>query len=183
MKRIKWLRFGNGWIALFLLLANGLAWVAVAGRVGLTAVEPILHPEVAEIRAHWQARDAVGESFSLLVTDQMAAETIAWFIEPRTNLPFSHPQVEFYPDSIVGGGFIHMMGLRTPIQGRATVRLVDGKPIGTLEELQVAGSSTPQFVLDAIARAQAVYDELALPIEITRLELREGEALIEGVYR
>jgi hypothetical protein len=183
MRLTNLLRFRNLWIALFLLVANGLAWVAVAGRVGLTQVEPILHPEVAEIRAHWQARDAVGESFSLLVTDQMAAETIAWFIEPRPNFPFSHPYVEIYPDSVVGGGFIHLMGLRTPIQGRATVRLIDGKPIGTLEELHVAGSTTPQFVLDAIAQAQAVYDDLNLPIEITRLELREGEALIEGVYR
>jgi hypothetical protein len=183
MKAAKLLRYRNLWLATLLLLANGLAWVAVAGRVELAAVEPILHPEIAEIRAHWQARDAVGESFSLLVTDQMAAETIAWFIEPRPNLPFSHPQVEIRPDGVAGSGLIHVMGLRTPVWGRATVRLIDGKPVGTVEELHVAGSATPRFVLDAIARAQGVYDELDLPIEITHLELREGEALIEGVYR
>jgi hypothetical protein len=176
-------RAKNLWIALLLLLANGLAWLMVAGRVSLVAPEPILHPEIATVRAHWQARDAVGEPFSLVVTNQSAAETVAWFIEPRVNLPFSHPQVEIYPDSVVGGGLIHVMGLRLPIYGRATVRLVDGKPEGTLQELRVSGAATPQFVLDAIARAQAVYDDLDLPIEITRLELGEGEALIEGIYR
>jgi hypothetical protein len=183
MKPLPFLRSKNVWIALLLLLMNGWAWLATAGRVTLVAAAPVLHPEIAAIRAHWQARDAVGESFSLLVTNQTAAETIAWFIEPRPNLPFSHPQVEIHPGYVVGGGLIYVMGLRLPIYGRATVRLVDGKPEGTLEELKVSGASTPQFVLDAIARAQAVYDALDLPIEITRLELRQGEALIEGVYR
>lgn len=183
MKRIKpLLRARNLWIAVVLLVANGVAWVNAAGS-SLPEVEPILHPEIAEIRAHWQARDAVGETFRVVVTEQMAAETIAWFIEPRPQLPFSHPWFEISPDGVEGGGLIHVMGLRTPVRGRARIWLENGRPEGVVEKIDVAGASAPPFVLDAVAEAQSVYDELSLPIEITRLELREGEVLIEGVYR
>ncbi|MBK6327442.1 MAG: hypothetical protein IPF56_16125 [Chloroflexi bacterium] len=177
------IRRGNIWLALVLLVANLAAWVSVASRVNLVEAAPILHPEIAEIRAHWQARDAVGETFSVVVTDQMAMETLAWFIAPRPNLPFSHPQVAIHPDGVVGGGLVHVAGLRTPVFGRASIYLEDGKLQAVVEEVGIAGTKAPGFVLAAIDQAQAVYDEMSLPIEVTRLELREGEVLVEGVYR
>jgi hypothetical protein len=170
-------------IALVLLLANVLAWFSVASRVELVEAEPILHPEIAEIRNHWNAGDAVGETFSVVVTDQMAMETVAWLIEPRTNLPFSHPQIEIHPDSVTGGGLVYFMGMRTPVFGRATIYLEDGKPQATVEEVGIAGTKAPAFVLEAIKQGQAIYDQLSMPIEITKLEMREGEVLVEGVYR
>lgn len=182
MKRRIWAS-KNLWLTLTLLLANGFAWLMVAGRVDWPKAAPILHPEVAEVRAHWQARDAIGEPFQLVISDQMAAETIAWFIEPRPNLPFSHPQVEIHADGVVGRGLLHLGGLRTPVYGRATVTLEDGKPVGHIQELGMGGASAPDFLVEMVARAQAVYEDLQLPIELIRLELREGEVVIEGVYR
>lgn len=173
----------NWLIALVLLSANAFAWLSVAGRVELVEAAPILHPEIAEIRDHWRAGDAVGQSFSVVVTDQMAMETLAWFIAPRPNLPFSHPQIEIHPDGVTGGGLVYFMGLRTPVFGRATIYLEEGKPQGIIEEVGVAGTKAPAFVLEAIKQGQGVYDQMSLPIEVTRLELREGEVLVEGVYR
>lgn len=173
----------NWLIALVLLIANAFAWFSVASRVDLVQAAPILHPEIAEIREHWQAGDAVGESFSVVVTDQMAMETLAWFIEPRPNLPFSHPQIEIHPDGVTGGGLVYFMGLRTPVFGRATIYLENGKPQGIVEEVGVAGTKAPAFVLEAIKQGQGVYDQMSLPIEVTKLEMREGEVLVEGVYR
>lgn len=170
-------------IALLLLIANGLAWFSVASRVELVQAAPILHPEIAKIREHWRAGDAIGETFSVVVTDQMAMETVAWFIEPRPNLPFSHPQIEIHPDGVTGGGLVYFMGLRTPVFGRATIYLQDGKPQGDIEEVGMAGAKAPAFVLEAIKQGQVVYEQMSLPIEVTTLELREGEVLVEGVYR
>ena len=172
----------NFLIALVLIVANLFAWFMVSSRVNLYEAEPILHPEIAEIRAHWQAGDAVGETFSVIVTDQMAMETIAWFIEPR-DLPFSHPQIEIHPDGVTGGGLVYVMGMATPVFGRASIYLEEGKPQGIVEEVGVAGTKAPGFVLEAIKQGQALYDQLSFPIEITTLELREGEVFIEGVYR
>lgn len=170
-------------IALLLLIANAFAWLNVAGRIELVEAAPILHPEIADIRTHWNAGDAVGETFSVVVTDQMAMETVAWFIEPRANLPFSHPQIEIHPDSVTGGGLVYFMGMRTPVFGRATIYLEDGKVQANIEEIGVAGTKAPAFVLEAVKQGQAIYDQMTLPIEITNLELREGEVLVEGVYR
>jgi len=173
----------NLWIAGLLLVANGLAWFQVAGRITLPEAEPILHPEIAEIRAHWQARDAVGESFQIVISDQMAMETIAWFIEPRPDLPVSHPYVEIHPDGVVGGGLLHLMGLRTPVMGDVMVWVENGKVTGEVEAVRVAGTSAPAFVVEAVGQAKAIYDNLSFPIYITGMELREGEVLIEGEYR
>lgn len=173
----------NLWMAAALLLLNGFAWLLVAGRVDWPEAAPILHPEVAEIRAHWQARDAVGEPFRLVVTDQMAAETIAWFIAPRPQLPFSRPQIEIHPDGVTARGLVHVGGLRTPVYGRAAITLENGRPIGRVQELGMGSAAAPDFLVEMVAQAQVIYDDLQLPIELTRLELREGEAVVEGVYR
>lgn len=183
--KTQFIRSKNLWIALVLLLANGAAWLLLSGqgRADWPEAQPILYPEVAEIRAHWQARDAVGEPFRLVITDKMAADTIAWFIDGRDQLPFSRPYVEIHPDGVVARGLLHVGGLRTPVMGRATVTLEDGKPVGHVQELGMGGATAPDFLVDMVARAQAVYDNLQLPIELTRLELHEGEAVVEGVYR
>lgn len=186
MKRMKnWrvLQVKHFWIAVLLLAANGVAWMQVMGRIDLPEAAPVLHPEIAEIRAHWQARDAVGESFRVVITDQMAMETIAWFMAPRSELPVSHPYVEIHPDRVVGGGLLHLMGLKTPVIGTATVWVERGKITGQVASVQVAGRTAPGFVTQAVDQAQALYDDLSFPIEITEMELREGAVVIEGVYR
>ena len=184
MKRLKQLfSHKNLFIALVLLLANGWVWASVAGAE-LLAVEPILHPDVATVRAHWQARDAVGESFSIRVNERETMETITWFIAPRPNLPFSHPQVEFLGNNeVVGGGKVHVLGLEMVVNGRATIELINGKPIATIHELRVGNAKAPAAVVSLVDQAQGIYDQLSLPIEITRIEILEGEAIIEGVYR
>ena len=185
MKQLKHLlTHKNLLIALALLLANGFAWLTVAGKGNLVAAEPILHPDVALVRQHWQARDAVGETFSVRVNEQETMETITWFIAPRPNLPFSHPQIEFLGNNeVVGGGLVHVMGLQMHVEGRATVSVVNNKPIATIHELRVGNAQAPAPVVALVAQAQGIYDQLSLPIEITRLEILEGEAIIEGIYR
>jgi hypothetical protein len=185
MKRLKTLHLHkNLLIALVLLIANGFAWLTVAGKSNLVAVEPILHPDVAQVREHWRARDAVGETFIVRVNEQETMETITWFIAPRPNLPFSHPQIHFLGNNeVVGGGLVHVMGLQMHVEGRATVSIVNNKPIATIHELRVGNAQAPAPVVALVAQAQSIYDQLSLPIEITRLEILEGEAIIEGVYR
>ncbi len=184
MKRFKHLfAHKNLLIALALLMANGFAWLTVA-KEELTAVEPILHPDVAAVREHWRARDAVGEQFSVRVNELETRQTITWFIAPRPNIPFSHPQIEFLGNNEVkGGGYVRVMGLETAVSGRATISVVNNKPIATIHELRVGNAQAPAPIVALVAQAQGIYDQLSLPIEITRLDILEGEAIIEGVYR
>jgi hypothetical protein len=174
------------WIALTLLVANGLAWSA-AVSANLPEVRPYLHPEIDAIRETWQSGEAKGESFSVVVTDQMAAETIAWFLSNHPEIPFSHPQVEFHPGGVTGRGVAHLLGLNTPVYGEVSVVMQDGVPRATLEELGVARAAAPGFIVEALRAEvdaqQRRFSPASIPVTITRLEFREGEVLLEGVYR
>ena len=179
MRRLKgW----QGWLVALLLLANGAAWLGASSRTTLPEVEPILHPELAEIRNKWQSGEAVGERFAVTVTDQMASETIAWFLDFRGNLPISHPQVEIHPGWSRGGALVNVAGMRAPALGRIDIWLGDGKPDGRVTEITFAGATAPPFVIAAVDQARAFYDDLNFPVEITVLDLREGEVYIEGHY-
>jgi hypothetical protein len=142
-----------------------------------------LHPEIAEIRAHWQAQDAVGESFSIVVTNRMAMETIAWFMAPRDNLPVSRPYVAIHPNGLIGSDVLHLMELQAPVLGQATVGVENDKVTGRIDSVQVAGHNAPAIMADAVSQAKSIYDDLSLSMEITHIELQEGEVLIEGVSR
>ena len=179
----------NLWIALFLLTANGFAWLIVSSRADLPEVSPVLHPEIDEIRTHWNAGDAVGKTFAVTVTNQMAAETVAWLIEDRPNIKavFSHPQVEMTPNGVTGKGLLHIGGLKIPVFGQIRVTLRNGRPFLEVIDLGVAQASAPGFVMGAlqeqVAQAQSAYDALEIDVELTKIELRQGEVYLEGFYK
>jgi hypothetical protein len=183
MKRL-WRR-KHLWIVLILLAANGLAWLR-AGETNLPAVEPRLSPQIAAMRETVIAGQSAGEPFAITLTDQEAAEATAWYLSRYPQIPFSHPQVHFAPDSITGRGLVHMFGLRAPVYGRARVGLRDGTPVVTFLELGVAGVPLPGWMLRAIqseAEAQFDFTKRNLPLIFTRLESGEGMLTGEGVYR
>lgn len=168
-------------LPLLLLLANGWAWFILAGRVELVEAQPILHEHIAEVRQHWQAGDAVGETFEVTVTDLQAMETVVWFLDGR-GVPFSHPQVAISPDRVWGGGLVQMGGLEMFVSGEADVFLVNGRLEANIIKISMGNANAPQFVLDVVAQGMAIYDTLQLPIEITEIEQREGEVYLRGVY-
>jgi hypothetical protein len=179
------LRLGlNTWIAAGLLLANGLAWLS-ASPVALPQVAARLDPQIAAIREKVWSGTASGEIFSIAISEQMAAEAIAWFLARHPEVPFSHPQVEIDPSGVTGRGLAHVFGLRTPVYGRATIALRNGLPVIEVQAIGVAGATAPDFVMAAIQselEAQLNRSQ-SLPIILTRLEMREGEIFVEGRYR
>ncbi|MCI0575101.1 MAG: hypothetical protein L0332_12300 [Chloroflexi bacterium] len=179
-------RARNFWIVVALLLANGLAWNAAAS-LNLPEARPFLHPEIAAIRDRWRSGQAAGESFSIVVTEQMAAETAAWFLSNHPEIPFSHPQAEIDPGGVTVRGLAHLLGLRTPVYGRVSVWLEEGVPKARLEELGVASAAAPGFLIEAlraeIDAQQRRFNPAGIPVTLTRLEFREGEVLVEGLYR
>jgi hypothetical protein len=184
VQRALWTRL-NLWIALGLLLANGLAWLNSTPVVLPPEVEPRLDPQIAVIREKMWSGQASGESFSIVITEQMAAEGIAWFLMRHPEVPFSHPQVEIDAQGVTGRGLAHVFGLRTPVYGRATITLRQGVPVITIQQINIAGANVPDFVLSAIqAEVEAQLNaSQRLPIILSRLELSDGMLSAEGIYR
>ena len=171
----------NLWIALALLIANGLAWAAALASSGPSYIaEPILEPSLADLRNRIIEGGHSGEQFELHVTGREAAESIAWFIDKHPEIPFRNPRIAIHPGVIEAWGEVELLGLKLSIHGWATMVLEDNVPIVTLTDLEVAGAPVPGFVLKAVQ--DAIYEQVdlsnrKLPVIFETLELREGEAV------
>lgn len=184
MKRI--LTSLNFWIALVLLAANGAAWAyALAPEGPAVKVEPRLEPDMAALRQKLNDGGHGGELFTVEVTDQEAAETIAWYLEGHPSVPFRDPQVSIRPEGVTAEGVAEILGLRIGLSGRAAIRLRDGVPLVTLEDLHLAGLAVPGFVRDRIQAEIDAQFRLAqnLPVIIDEVRLTEGKATILGRIR
>ncbi len=174
-------------VAVVLLTANGLAWVTAFSSGGPAYVaEPILAPSLDDLRTRLIEGGHSGERFEVHVTDREAAESIAWFLDKRPEVPFRRPRIAFHPDGLDAWGEVEILGLKLSIHGWATMVLENGIPIVTLTELEVAGAPVPGFVLEAIQ--DAVYEQVdlsnrQLPIIFETLELKEGEVVASGTIR
>jgi hypothetical protein len=182
-KALKSLSF---WIAFLLLAANGVAWIyALAPEDAPFSIEPRLEPDIANLRQRLLEGGHSGEPFQLQVTDQEAAETIAWYLARHPSIPFRQPQVNIQPDGIEARGAAEIAGLRVGLMGRAAIELQHGVPYVTLEDLDVAGVAIPGFVRSRIQSEIDAQFSLSqnLPLVIDHLVLKEGEATVSGTIR
>ncbi|MCX7681284.1 MAG: hypothetical protein N2508_04855 [Anaerolineae bacterium] len=170
--------------ALVLLVANGLAWAGAFEPVGPTyPVEPVLESGLAELRDKLRAGGHGGERFELHITDQEAANSIAWFLSNHPEIPFREPRIAFHPNEVEAWGVTTVLGLRLSIHGRATMTLEHGIPIVRLTDLGVAGAPVPSFILETIQDEfyrQVDLSDRQMPIVFETMELREGEAIATG---
>jgi len=174
------------WIAAILLAANGAAWAYVlAPEQATVQVEARLEPDLADLRQRLGEGGHSGEAYVVEVTDQEAAETIAWYLAGRPRIPFGEPQVTIGPGGIQARGVAQVAGLRVGLTGRAQIELRDGVPYVTLADLDVAGVAVPGFVQDRIQAEIDAQFSLAqdLPIVIDEVLLEEGKATIRGTIR
>lgn len=141
----------------------------------LFSVGPVPRPARAE---EW-----AGDRYSLVVTDETAVAIANWVLDENPKLPFTDPVIAIHPDGISGSGTVELWDLRVPISGTASVFVEDGRPNGRIESLTVAGAKAPAFVLKAIGDVRSLVESAELTIVVTKIELGEGELLVEGVYR
>jgi hypothetical protein len=148
-------------------------------------VEPRLAPDVAELRDRLVEGGHNGESFTVEITDQEAAETIAWYLARNPRIPFRDPQVFIALKGVSASGVAEIAGLRVGLTGQAGIELRDGVPYVTLDDLDVAGVAVPGFVQDRIQAEIDAQFGLAqdLPLIINELILEEGKATVRGTIR
>ena len=187
MRRVLgWLDKPNFWILVLLLIANGAAWASALATRETRVVEPRLEPDLADLRARLIEGGHAGEAFTVVVTNQEAEETIAWYLARHPRVPFGNPRVEIHPEVIEAWGEARVAGLRVGLHGRARIALRDGVPAVTVEDLGLAGLSVPGFVRRRIQQevdAQFDVDPASFPVTITHFELVEGRAVVEGTIR
>ncbi len=176
----------NLWIALILLLANGAAWAYALAPAGPAAtVQPRLEPGIAELAQQVSEGGRSGEPFDLEITDQEAAETIAYFLARSPDVPFRDVQVFIHPQGITADGVAELAGLRVGVVVQLQMTLRDGAPIVTVQDLQLAGMAVPGFVRNRIQEELDAQFSAAqgLPLVIDTLTLEEGRGTLRGTIR
>ncbi len=174
------------WIALVLLTANGLAWAyALAPESAAVVLEPRLEPDLADLRQRLIEGGHSGEPFQIEITDQEAAETIAWYLDRHPRIPFRDPQVFIEPDGVAARGVAEIAGLRVGLSGKAYIELLEGVPIVRLGDLDVGGVAVPGVVQNRIQAEIDAQFSLAqnLPLTIDELVLENGVATVRGTIR
>jgi hypothetical protein len=174
------------WFALVLLLANGVAWTyALVPEGPAVTVEPRLEPDLADLRQKLIEGGHSGEPFTVDITDQEAAESIAWYLNRHPSIPFGEPQVFITPEGVAAKGVAEIAGLRVRLSGQAHIELRDGVPHVTLGDLDIGGVAVPGFVQDRIQAELDAQLSLAqnLPLIIDGAVLEEGRATVWGAIR
>jgi hypothetical protein len=174
------------WFAVVLLVANGAMWSnALAPQGPAVSVDPVLAPDIASLRQQLVEGGHSGEPFTLVVTNQEAAETIAWYLGRHPGIPFGEPQVFIAPGGIEARGVAEIAGLRVRLTGEAHIALRDGVPIVTLGHLDIGGVAVPGFIRDRIQQEIDAQFALSrdLPLVVDELLLQEGKAILRGRIR
>jgi hypothetical protein len=159
-----------------------LVWGVGVARTPLAADEG-LSVDILQVELAGQARTWAGDGYSVVFTDAMAQEIAEWALAEYPQLPFREPQVAIHEDGITGSGYVEVWGIRIAAAGRAAVFVENGRLYGQIEEMEVAGVGVPGPLLGAIDEARELYEQADWEIVVTNVELREGEMLVEGVWR
>lgn len=158
--------------------------VMLAGtEMSVSAAEQDTVTAVFVNQASEPARTWPGKEYSQVFTNEMAEEIAAWVLEAYPELPFKEPQVAIHEDGIVCSGVIEILGIDVEASGQISVFLDEGKLNGKIEAIEVAGMPVPGVLMQAIDDVRSLYDGVAWDIVVTKVELREGELLIEGAYK
>ena len=114
------------------------------------------------------------------VTSLIAAKLIEY-----GDSPIKDPQVWFTRGKIYGSGqLVNVLPIATDFSVVALARIQDDRLAVTIEESSAGALPIPDGLLDTISRSiSETLDELQLDLQVTALEILEGEAIIQGVRR
>ncbi len=183
---LRWLNKPNLWIVLLLVAANGAAWTFALAPQMARVVAPRLEPDLADLRQKLIEGGHSGERFTITITNQETEETIAWYLAQHPNVPFANPRIQIHPGYVEAWGEARLAGLRIDLHGRARIELREEKPVVIIEELGMAGLVVPDPIRQRIQQELDAQFDLSgqqLPVILTRFELQEGQAIIEGTIR
>jgi hypothetical protein len=126
-----------------------------------------------------------GQQFILRMTDTEVTSLLASELAEHDESPVTDPQIWFTKGQIYGTGrLVNVLPIETDFYVVATARIQDGKVAIEIVEISAGALPIPDGVLDTISQSiNETVDELQLDVEVTALEILEGEAIFKGVRK
>lgn len=126
-----------------------------------------------------------GQQFILRMTDGEVTSLLAQELAKADESPVTNPVVWFTNGKLYATGRLaNVIPIAADISLIASPRIEDGQVSIRIERLSAGDVRLPSSVADMISRSiNETVDELQLDVEITDLEILEGEAIIRGIRR
>jgi uncharacterized protein YpmS len=126
-----------------------------------------------------------GQQFILRMTDAEVTSLLATELAKYDESPVTNPQVWFTKGKIYGTGrLVNVMPIETDFYMVANAHIQDGQVTIEMEEISAGALPIPSGVLNTISQSiNETVDELQLNVEITALEILEGEIIVKGVRK
>jgi hypothetical protein len=126
-----------------------------------------------------------GQQFILRMTDAEVTSLVATELAKYDESPVTNPQIWFTKGKIYGlGRLVNVLPIETDFFMVASARVQDGRVQVVIEEVSAGALPLPSGVLDMISQSvNETVDELQLDVEVTALEILEGEAIVKGIRK
>jgi uncharacterized protein YpmS len=123
-----------------------------------------------------------GKQFILQMTDTEVTSLLATELAKYGESPVIDPKVWFTKGKVYGTGrLVNVVPIDTDFYVVATTRIEDGKIVVEISEISAGTLPLPDSVLEMISQSiNETVEEIQLDVEVTALEILEGEALIKG---
>lgn len=123
-----------------------------------------------------------GRQFILSMSDTEVTSLLATELAKYDESPIADPTVWFTKGRIYGTGrLVNVLPLETDVFVVASARIDDGKVRVEVEEISAGAIPLPDRLLGTISQSiNETVEEMQLDVEVTALEILEGEAIIKG---
>jgi uncharacterized protein YpmS len=126
-----------------------------------------------------------GQQFILRMTDSEVTSLVAVKLADYDESPVSNPQIWFTKGKIYGTGqLVNVLLFETSFFVVAAARIQDGQVVVEVEKSSAGALPIPEGVLETISQSMnETMDEMQLDVQVTALEILEGEAIIKGLRK
>jgi uncharacterized protein YpmS len=124
-----------------------------------------------------------GGQFILRMTDEEVTSLVATKLAQYDESPVTDPQIWFTKGKIYGTGrLVNVVPVDTPFYVVTSTRIVDGQVEVVVEDVEAGALPIPESVVDTLSQSvNETLQEMQLDVEVTAIEILEGEIVVQGV--
>jgi hypothetical protein len=141
--------------------------------------------EQLESRIRQNLAGQPGQQFILRMTDAEVTSLVAAKLAQYAESPVTSPQIWFTKGKIYGTGrLVNVLPIEADFFVVASARIQDDRVSVVIEDISAGALPIPGSVLRTITQSvNETVDELQLDVDVTALEILEGEAIVRGTRR
>lgn len=126
-----------------------------------------------------------GQQFILRMTDDEVTSLVAIKLAEYDESPVTEPQIWFTRGLIYGTGhLVNVLPVATDVSFVGSARILDGKVVVDMDRVSAGAVPIPESLLETISQSiNETVEDLQLDVEVTALEILEGEVIIKGVRK